>query len=158
MPIRDDGDLIRGLGFVALYAAYLEEGIDEVVEVLAAAHPEFDQRIPRRSTAQKIEYIRGRMRGLEPLPQELAHFPDVLDAISELLEQRHLMIHGRVYHVPGIGDVRRPARHGLAEQPATSKELYALANELFEARTPLNHASMFALPRRIHAVTRAQGA
>jgi hypothetical protein len=158
MPLADDGDLIRGLGFVALYAAYLEEGIDEVLEVLAAADSGFDQRVRRRSTGQKIEYIRERFRTLEPLPQELAHFPDVLAWISELLEQRHLIIHGRVYNVPGVGDVRRPARHGLPEQVATSRELYALANELFEARTPLNHASTFALPRRIHAAANHRGA
>lgn len=27
MSLTDDGDLIRGLGYVALYAAYLEEAI-----------------------------------------------------------------------------------------------------------------------------------
>lgn len=158
MPLADDGDLIRGLGFVALYAAYLEEGIDEVLEVLAAADAGFDQRVRQRSTGQKIEYIRERIRTLDPLPQELAHFPDVLTGITELLERRHLIIHGRVYNVPGVGDVRRPARLGLPEQAATSSELYALAKELFEARTPLNHASMFALPRRLHAVVNRRGA
>lgn len=30
MTLVDDGDLIRGLGYVALYSAYLEEAIDEV--------------------------------------------------------------------------------------------------------------------------------
>ncbi len=34
--IPDDGDIVRGLGFVALYAAYLEEQIDNLLTMLAA--------------------------------------------------------------------------------------------------------------------------
>jgi len=30
MALTDNGDLIRGLGYVSLYAAYLEEAIEEV--------------------------------------------------------------------------------------------------------------------------------
>ena len=40
MALVDDGDVIRGLGFVTLYAAYLEEAVDECVDVLLAADPE----------------------------------------------------------------------------------------------------------------------
>ena len=152
MPIIDDGDLIRGLGFVALYAAYLEEGIDEVLEILLAADPVGDQRILRRSTSQKMEYIRKRVRDIEPLPSELMRFTVTLDGVTELLEQRHQMIHGRVYAIPGEGDIRKPARRGMQDQPATSAELYALANDIFEAIGPLRHASMFSLPHRLNSI------
>jgi hypothetical protein len=30
VSLNDDGDLIRALGYVALYSAYLEEAIEEV--------------------------------------------------------------------------------------------------------------------------------
>lgn len=33
MALTDDDDLIHGLGYVALYAAYLEEAIEEVFSV-----------------------------------------------------------------------------------------------------------------------------
>lgn len=33
MPINDDGDIVRGLGFVTLYAAYMEEAIDQCRQV-----------------------------------------------------------------------------------------------------------------------------
>ena len=35
MTLIDDGDLIHGLGYVALYAAYLEEDVDECLNVVA---------------------------------------------------------------------------------------------------------------------------
>ena len=45
MPLTDDGDLIHRLGYVALYAVYLEEAIEEVFsEVIAVngvRHPKW---------------------------------------------------------------------------------------------------------------------
>ena len=57
MPLNDDGDLIRGLGFVALYAAYLEEAVDECLAcLLPAGGPQYDK-ILRQPTGQKVEYL-----------------------------------------------------------------------------------------------------
>ncbi len=36
MPLTDDRDLIRGLGYVALYAAYLEKAIEDVFVAVVA--------------------------------------------------------------------------------------------------------------------------
>lgn len=64
MALVDDGDLIRGLGFVALYAAYLEEAIDECLNVVAAHDAKRDDRLFRRPTSKKIEYIQQQMQKL----------------------------------------------------------------------------------------------
>lgn len=152
MSLIDDGDLIRGLGFVALYAAYLEQAVDECLSVVAARDPEADRKLYRRPTSQKIEYIQQQLQRLAPLSEELARFPAILQAIGELLEERNLVIHGRVYAVPGVGDVRISGRPGVPETPATSAELYVLANDLYSARNPLLHASMFSLHRQFEAV------
>lgn len=156
MALIDDGDLIRGLGFVALYAAYLEEAVDECLNVVAAHDAERDDRVHRRPTSKKIEYIQQQLQKLEPLAQELVAFPNALRAIGDLLEERNLVIHGRVYAVPNVGDVRISGRLGVPETPANSAELYAFANELYSARNPLLHASMFSLHRQFEAV-RARG-
>ena len=34
MPLQRDNDVVRGLGFVALYAAYLEEQVDNLLFIL----------------------------------------------------------------------------------------------------------------------------
>jgi hypothetical protein len=147
MVLQDDGDLIRGLGFVTLYAAYLEEAVDQCVYVLLRAEHEPDQQIFRRSTSQKIEYVQKRVSNLRPLPDDLAQLPEALEFSNTLLEQRNLIIHGRIYDIPGQGEVRKAGRHGIPDQPASSQELYALANQLFEMRSPLLYASVSALPR-----------
>ena len=152
MPLNDDGDLIRGLGFVALYAAYLEEAIDDCVEVLVASEPVPDERIFRWQTSRKIDYIRERLTGLTPLPAELLRFERTLTPIADLLEERNLVIHGRIYASPGAGDILKSARRGLPDQPASSKELYALANDLFSACAPFQHASMFSLRRHLATI------
>ena len=151
MALTDDGDLIRGLGFVALYAAYLEEAVDECLEVVLAQDAERDEGLYRRPTSQKIEYIHKQLRELEPLSEELERFLQVLPEICELLEKRNFVIHGRVYAVPNVGDVRLSGRRGVPEQPANSAELYALANDLFSARNPLLHALKFSLNRQFVA-------
>lgn len=152
MALIDDGDLIRGLGFVALYAAYLEEAVDECLSVVSAHDTERNDRIYRWPTSQKIEYLQRQLQKQEPLSDELAKFPSILEAIGELLEERNLVIHGRVYAVPNVGDVRISGRPGIPETQANSAELYALANDLHSARNPLLHASIFSLHRQFAAV------
>lgn len=152
MALVDDGDLIRGLGYVALYAAYLEEAVDECLNVVASHDAERSDRMYRWPTSQKIEYIQRQLQNLEPLSDELANFPSILQATGDLLEERNLVIHGRVYAVPNIGDVRISGRPGVPETPANSEELYALANDLYSARNPLLHASMFSLHRMFAVV------
>ena len=82
MALIDDGDLIRGLGFVALYAAYLEEAVDECLSVVAARDPESDHKLFRRPTSQKIEYIKQQLKMRAPLSEELTKFPTILQAIG----------------------------------------------------------------------------
>lgn len=151
MPLNDDGDLIRGLGFVALYAAYLEEAVDECLACLFPAGGRQYDRILRHPTGRKVGYLSDRMRGFAPLPEELGGFFRTLEAVSELLEHRNLVVHGQVYATPDGGDVRRSGRRGAAEEAATSAELYELANSMFAACKPLNYASRFALPRLLSA-------
>lgn len=148
MPtLADDGDVIKGLGFVALYTAYLEESVDECVDVLLAADPEPDDRMHRRPTSEKVRYSQRQLERLAPLPAELSQLPAVLAYVIELLEQRNQLVHGRIYAEYGAPDRLRSGRRGVPDREVTSAELYELANTIFEIRTPLMHASMFALPR-----------
>ena len=130
MPIDDDEDIVRGLGFVTLYAAYLEEAIDECRQVLM-------QRDVQERLAQHMA-----------LPAELGRLPGLLDCIGELLERRNEVIHGRIYGgMQGDKDELRPGRPGGSAKPIDSAELYELANTMFDTLKPLNHASMFSLRR-----------
>jgi len=151
MAIVDDGDLVRGLGYVALYAAYLEEAVDECLAVLSMGDSAELEKLMRRPSSLKVEWLQKQISDLEPLSKELAQFPAVLDAVALLLEERNSVIHGRVYAVPGEGDIRYSGRRSVPTEPASSTELFGLANELFNICAPLNHASQFSLSRLLQA-------
>jgi len=147
MPLADDGDIVRALGFVTLYAAYIEEAVDDCVSVLNTADVEVDERLFRQPISEKIRYCQRRLRGLVPLTDELEYLPGALDYTRKLLEARHDVVHGRLYAGVNGQDIRRSGRQGVPDRQVTSGELYELANALFDARGPLLHASEFRLQR-----------
>ncbi|QWF72134.1 hypothetical protein KEF85_06710 [Methylomonas paludis] len=148
MTLIDDGDLIRGLGFVTLYAAHLEKWIDECIKVIIAHDAKHDNRLYRQPTSKKIDYIQQQLQKIV-LIQELKNFPDQLQIIGELLEKRNLIIHSCVY-ATNVGDIRISGRPGVPESPAKSAEHYELANDLDEAITLLYRVSKFSLPRQFN--------
>ena len=149
MPLHDTGDLVKGLGFVALYAAYVEEAIDKCVTLLATDNADLVNRLRRSNVSTRIRYLVNELGDPANLPEELQHFPHQLDYLrTDLPEWRNAVIHGRVYALPE-GDVRFSSRAGVEQIPATSAEVFALANLLMEAQTLVNGVAMFALPRLI---------
>ena len=147
MALNDDGDLVRGLGYVALYAAYLEEAIEDVFTAVSAVSGMRDPRMDRWQISRKLDHIRQSISQWPQLTDELARFLTCIDPLTQLLERRNLVIHGRIYADPKTGDVLKPARVGYPDVPAVAADLYDLANELFAARNPCLNASMFAIPR-----------
>jgi hypothetical protein len=147
MALTDDGDLIHGLGYVALYAAYLEEAIEEVFSAVIAVNGVHHPKMDRWQISRKLEYISQSMNGLVGLTDELVLFLACIDPLKALLERRNLVIHSRIYANPKTGDVLKPARVGHPAVPAVSADLYDLANELFAASVPCMKASMFTIPR-----------
>lgn len=137
MNLRDDGDIIRGLGFVALYAAYLEEATDECVAALAKADSALDQRLPKWPASRKIEYCEKQLEGLRSKEGEIERLRSALQACSELLEWRNDVLHGRIYAKYGEPDVRKSGRAGVPDREIASGELYELAQHLFDACGPL---------------------
>ncbi|HSY27793.1 MAG TPA: hypothetical protein VK832_09845 [Burkholderiaceae bacterium] len=149
--MHDDGDIIRGLGFVALNAAYIEEQIDACLEHFIVRGT-CGEKLRRKQTSAKIKAILDQLTKIAPISDELAYLPNHLITVGDLLERRNEVIHGRIYADQEFGDIRRSGRYGESDRPATSLELYSLANELSAARGPLLHASVFRLQRFLNNV------
>lgn len=148
MPMTNDGDIVRGLGFTTLYAAYMEEAIDECRVALMKRDPAPPKGIEKWPISRRVAYLHERLAQFIPLPQELAGLPSHLDYVSDLLERRNEVIHGRIYGaLQGDKDELRPGRPTGSARPITSAELYDLANEMFATLGALNHASMYAIQR-----------
>jgi hypothetical protein len=148
MPLSNDGDVVRGLGIVALYAAYLEEQVDNLLFMLQPmeAFPEGEQRWP---TSRKIEKAKRLVGGLV-FDYRDALLAD-LDASKRLLEWRNEVIHGRIYANFDRPDTLKSGRPNIPDRVVDSAELYELANNLAEARSVLYRPMIFQIPRAMGA-------
>lgn len=146
MPLGDDGDPIKGIGYVAIYAASLEAGIDECLKLLTTG---VDTGAALRwQTSRKLRFIRNWVSTLDPIPEELAGFADHLDHVGELMEERNQVIHGRLLANIETGElVRESGRPGVPNVQITSGDMYRLANDLLAAMVDIAHAWMFRIPR-----------
>ena len=148
--LNNDGDTVKGIGYLTLYAAYVEEAVDNCMHILS----EYDFAPPKnlntRPISQKINYIHARI-GLKSLSHELSSFPALLDHLLELFEKRNELIHGRVYGpLLGDKDTLRPGRLTGSLRAISSEEIYSLANDFFSTLGGLNHASYYSLTRYLN--------
>lgn len=148
MPLVDDKDIVRAIGYVTIYTSYVEEAIDECLKILKSRDPLPPKKLDYFPSSQKIEYLRAQIEKIGSLPTELSSFSDVLNHAEDLIERRNEYVHGRLYgSLQGEKDVLRPGRPNGTQRQITSAELYDLANELLDCLVPLNHASFFSLKR-----------
>lgn len=147
MAMPDDGDVIRAMGTVALWSAYMEEAIDDCLEQFID-RGRAEERLRKQSAREKAKILR-RLINSTPFNEELVYLPALLDAVINRLEDRNTVIHGRLYVSPDGEMIRRSARHGEPDVPASSAELYALADGIQELVPGLLHASRFRLGRHL---------
>lgn len=149
MPLQRDDDVVHGLGFVALYAAYLEEQVDNLLFMLQSieSFPEKEQRWP---TSQKIEKAKRLVLRL------VFEYRDALladlDASKQLLDRRNEVIHGRIYANFDRPDTLKSGRPNTPDRVVTPDELYDLADNLAEARLALYRPMIFQIPRSMQVI------
>lgn len=146
MPLQNDGDVVRGLGFVALYAAYLEEQVDNLLFMLQPLEP-FPENEQRWPTSRKIEKAK-RLVAYLVFEYRDALLHD-LDASRQLLEWRNEVIHGRIYANFDRPDTLKSGRPNVPDRVVEAAELYELANNLTDARSALYRPMIFQIPRAL---------
>lgn len=146
MPPDDDGDPVRGLGFVTLYGAYLEEQIDNLLRVLEpiSGTALADKKWP---VSRKIEQARDLLQSLEFEYRD--GLLSNLGKIEELFELRNEVVHGRIYGGFDRPDTLKSGRPNVPDRNIDSAELYALANELASAREAVYRPLIFQLPKAV---------
>ena len=146
MALKDDGDIVRGVGFVTIYAAYLEEQIDELLEVLhrIKSITDADRKKP---LSTKLTETKKRLQVLEDRDIEI--LVDNLMLTKGLLEARHEVVHSRIYAPLRGAEDLRPSRPNQPRRSVTSGELYDLANKLDACSRPLAQAVRFDAPKAV---------
>lgn len=145
--LADDGDIVRGLGFVSMYSAWIEEDVDDLLRYMNLVES-FDERKQRWPISRKLKHAARIVRRLDS--EELRNLPEALEAAIELFERRNDVIHGRIYAGRDSVDYLQAGRPNIPTRPITSTELYDLANDFWNYRGNLTGPQLFRLPRALH--------
>ncbi len=151
----DDGDIMRGLGFVTMYAAWVEEDIDGILRILTPLE-EFTVDIQRFSISRKLKHARAIVVSIER--DELSILMATLKRGVSLFKKRNEFIHGRISGQVETGLGPRPEtatlRSGRTDKKReiTSKDLYRLANEFHAYRKSLPRSPFSELAQVVASV------
>jgi len=123
--LQNDNDIVRGLGFVALYSAYLEEQIDNLLFMLneVEEYKDDEQRWPVSRKIKKAKSIASKF-DFEGRDDLIAN----LEASKELFEKRNEVVHGRIYANFDRPDTLKSGRPNTPDRVVEPAELYDLAN------------------------------
>lgn len=144
--ISDDGDIVRGLGFVSMYSAWVEGDVDDLLRLLDFVEP-FDDKKQRWPISRKLDHAASVVERLGS--SELSSLPAALIKGKNLFERRYEAVHGRIYAGHGRTDYLQSGRANTPIRPVTSAELYQLANDFWGYRGHLIGPQLFRLPRAI---------
>src|SRR5665647_1380423 len=92
--LQDDRDIVRGLGFVTLYSAYLEEHIDALLSMLGPVE-KFGEDKQRWPISRKIKHAKKVLSRIDN--REFNNLIPDLDICLSLFEDRNELVHGRIY-------------------------------------------------------------
>lgn len=144
--MKRDNDIVRALGFVTLYSAYVEESVDEVMERLSLVNKITDKE-RKFPTSQKIKWC---IKTLESLDNKnLNDLISLLKEAKEDLEARNEVIHGRFYASNDRSDNLKSGRVGVPDREVTSDELYDLAEHFANLQAVIPGISSFETMRSI---------
>ncbi len=147
--VQDDGDIVRGLGFVTMYSAWVEEDVDDILRLLSPLQA-FDKKAQRLPISLKLEHAAKIVEGLES--EVLKELPIALRAGIELFEDRNEVVHGRIYAGFDKAVYAQSGRPNIPTRAVTSVEIYQLVNEFANYRGHLIGPQVSRLPIAIAAV------
>ncbi len=151
--LQNDGDIVRGLGFVALYSAYLEEQIDNLLLMLSAVE-EFTEEEQRWSVSRKIKKAKTVASKFDFEGQD--DLVKVLDLAKDAFEKRNQIVHGRIYADFDRPDTLKSGRPNIPDREIVAAELYDLANYFSDLRCEVYRPMIFKVPRALASNDRAK--
>ena len=146
MP-QNDGDIVRGLGFVTLYSAYVEEQIDNLLFMLNEIE-EFTKNEQRWPVSRKIRKAKSIATNFEFSGRD--DLVANLDAATDAFEGRNRIVHSTHYANFDRPDTLRSGRADEPDKNVEADELYDLANYFGDLRGEIYRPMIFSIPRALH--------
>ena len=147
--IEDDGDIIKGLGFVTMHAAHLEGRIEDLLFQLSIidGYTEKEQRFP---ISRKIKKAKKALSKIDhPLMDEII---EDLELCREHFEWRNELVHGRIFSPEYHKENLKSSRPNVPDRAAKSEEIYTLANNLVELNSRIYRPLIIKLPRALEEI------
>ena len=138
--MQNDNDIVRGLGFVALYSAYFEEQIDNLLFMLSEVE-EFTDEEQRWNVSRKIKKAKSIVSKFDFEGRD--ELIENLDAAKEAFEDRNKIVHGRIYANFDRPDTSKSGRANTPDRVVESAELYKLANYFTDLREGICRPMIF---------------
>jgi hypothetical protein len=146
--LQDDGDIVKGLGYLTMYSAWLEEDVDDILRLLDPIEP-FDTKQQRCQISKKLKHSEEIVRCLPS--DELSSLPSALQRAVALFDRRNEVIHGRIYAGFDKADYLQSGRPSVPTRQITSAELYQFANDFDNHRGKFIGPQIFRLPCAVKA-------
>lgn len=158
--LKDDGDIVRGVGYVAIYSAYLEEQIDNVLEYINL----IEMCDLKQTVSRKIKHVK---KVLETILENniieddydvksINNLYENLDLCTQLFEKRNEIMHGYIENNMRGEYELLSGRHKGKRRIVESEEMYALANELSDLKGMVYGATIFTLKKMVIAYQKNQ--
>ena len=142
--MEDDGDIVRGLGFVTLYASYLEEQIEALVDLLNV-YKEYNG---GWQISKKIKHVIATLTEFDE--EQFSDLISDLNTCRQIFKDRNKLVHGRIYANINRPDTLKSIRPNIQDREVESSELYQLANEMNEFRSEIYRPMILKLPRALN--------
>lgn len=134
MPLKDDGCIIRAVGFVAIYSANLEESLANLVNK-AKEFIEFNKEIEKYHLSDQAKHLRNILKAqYENCPnfhtkkRDQKRVDIVLKEIEKIAKKRNQILHSSIISTKD-GDVQNNPKSG-SKKPIKSAYIYNVANEI----------------------------
>lgn len=145
MPIADDKDPVRAIGFITVYSAYAEQRLDEILDMLK------EESLKKAQASKKILHLLKVKDSLNWSYDEGERFTELLEQAKIIFDKRGEYIHNRYIGSSDGSITMNPGRPNRPQELVTSGTLYDFANLVFDLQSSFN-ASKFWVSRAINNI------
>ena len=160
MPINDNGDIARAVGYVAIYGAYIEDRVAELIDMVKEII-RLRENINFLSASDQAKHLHKALKSAFSNAPDYSRKNDDIEQTNKILadveghlKNRHVVIHSTLISKPGGDIIIRKNRRTNTEEEVSSKEIIDLANDLFELQSEIN-ALQFPVQRLISALPKS---
>jgi hypothetical protein len=159
--LKDDGDIIKACGFLAIYSGNLEDQLDELYGIAISFCPELVDYAHLRFTdkARHLRKALGRAYKIAPdFAQKADEEPRVMAILKHcktVADSRNEVIHSSIYAETNGRTMLKNNRQSTTRD-ISSVEVYNLANEIWEMHGAV-YGLRFAVMRLKIAMERSDG-